>query len=62
MGVSTMTAQGRKTSLSPELVRALSSQYARYLQERGGKDAMAELLLLDAEMNGPASVQNASRA
>jgi pre-mRNA-processing factor 39 len=52
----------RKSNLSPEIVRALSSQYARYLQERGGKDAMAELLLLDAEMNGPASVQNASKA
>jgi hypothetical protein len=38
-------------------VRTLSSQYARYLQERGGKDATAELLQLDAEMNGPYSVQ-----
>jgi pre-mRNA-processing factor 39 len=46
-----------KSSCSSEWVRALSSQYARYLQERGGKDAMAELLQLDAEMNGSANVQ-----
>jgi len=52
----------RNSALAPELVRALSSQYTRYLQERGGKDAMAELLKLDAEMNGPASVQNAFKA
>ena len=52
----------RKSNLSSGIVGALSSQYARYLQERGGKDAMAELLQLDAEMNGPASVQNASKA
>jgi len=48
-----------KSTLPPELVRVLSSQYTRYLEERGGKEAMRELLKLDAELNGPASVQNA---
>jgi len=52
----------RNSTLPPEVVRAMSSQYARYLQERGGKDAMTELLKLDAEMNGPTSVQNAFKA
>jgi pre-mRNA-processing factor 39 len=51
-----------KSTLPPELVKTLSSQYTRYLEERGGKDAMSELLKLDAELNGPASVQNAVKA
>jgi hypothetical protein len=49
----------QKSTLPPELVKVLSSQYTRYLEERGGKDATSELLKLDAELNGPASVQNA---
>ena len=51
-----------KSTLPPELAKVLSSQYTRYLEERGGKDAMSELLKLDAELNGPASVQNAVKA
>lgn len=51
-----------KSTLAPELVKILSSQYTRYLEERGGKDAMSELLKLDAELNGPSSIQNAVKA
>lgn len=49
----------RKSTLPSEMIKILSSQYTRYLEERGGKEAMSELLKLDAELNGPASVQNA---
>lgn len=52
----------QKSTLPPELVKGLSTLYTRYLEERGGKDAMQELLKLDAELNGPASVQNAASA
>jgi pre-mRNA-processing factor 39 len=49
-----------KSTLPAEMIKILSSQYTRYLEERGGKEAMSELLMLDAELNGPASVQNAA--
>jgi pre-mRNA-processing factor 39 len=51
-----------KSTLPPEMIKILSSQYTRYLEERGGKEAMSELLKLDAELNGPVSVQNAVKA
>lgn len=51
-----------KSTLPPELVKGLSSQYTRYLEERGGKDAITELLKLDLELNGPASIQKVSGA
>jgi pre-mRNA-processing factor 39 len=51
-----------KSTLPPDMIKILSSQYTRYLEERGGKEAMSELLKLDAELNGPASVQNAVKA
>lgn len=52
------TAIRQKSTLPPELIKGLSTLWTRYLEERGGKDAMQELLKLDAELNGPASVQS----
>lgn len=52
----------QNSTLAPETVKVLSAQYTRFLGERGGKEAMSELLKLDAELNGPVSVQNAVKA
>ena len=43
--------------LSTASVKELSHFYLEYLQQRGTKTAMKEFLLVDREINGPASVQ-----
>ncbi|KAM0721999.1 hypothetical protein Q7P37_002925 [Cladosporium fusiforme] len=48
-----------KSTLPPELVKGLSTLYTRYLAERGGKEAVKQLIRFDAELNGPLSVQSA---
>lgn len=52
----------QKSTLPTPLVKELSGQYSLYLEQRGGKDAVKELLDLDVRINGPASVANAKLA
>ncbi|KAL2057224.1 hypothetical protein ABVK25_002277 [Lepraria finkii] len=52
----------RKSHLPPLTIKDLSHYYMVYLQERGGKDAIKEYMILDREINGPFSVQAAMKA
>lgn len=45
-----------KSVLPPDMVKALSSYYLTYLEERGGKEAMAEWTAIDKDINGPVSI------
>ena len=42
----------RKSHLSPLTIKDLSHYYIVYLQERGGKEAAKEFMILDREING----------
>lgn len=50
----------KKASLDVEIVKVMSAYYLEYLEQRGGKEAMAEYMQLDKEINGPASVAGSS--
>lgn len=43
----------RQSRLPAEIIQDLSNRYFAYLKERGGKEAMAEYMLLDQEVHGP---------
>lgn len=45
-----------KASLPPDTIKDLSSYYLAYLEERSGKEAMAEWTAIDKDINGPFSV------
>ncbi|KAI9744702.1 MAG: hypothetical protein M1818_001627 [Claussenomyces sp. TS43310] len=47
-----------KSHMSLATIKELSHFYMGYLVQRGTKDAMKEFLLVDREINGPASVQS----
>ncbi|KAF2764827.1 MRNA processing protein [Teratosphaeria nubilosa] len=53
----------RKSQLPSPVIRDVTSYYLLYLRERGsGSDAIKELMQLDAEVNGPSSVQQKGTA
>lgn len=53
----------RSWTFSQDLIKEVTATYFHYLQERGGKDQIAEFIELDREMNGPPSVKgNAKKA
>lgn len=53
----------RKTSrLAPPVVKDLSAVYFAYLKQRGGKDAMKELMQLDREINGSVGASSGAKA
>lgn len=50
----------RESSMSTASKKELCATYLAYLQQRGGKGAMEQFLLIDREMFGPASVSLSS--
>jgi len=50
-----------ESRIPPTLIRDLCETYMAYLDARGGPDAMRDLVELDAEVNGPFSVQSANK-
>lgn len=50
-----------KGQLPTDTIRELAQLYMSYLLERGGKDAAKEYVILDREINGPASVNSIDR-
>lgn len=46
----------KNAKLAPALIQEMSGMYFTYLNERGGKDSMKELMALDSDINGPPSV------
>ena len=60
--VAALVARIRSESrVPPTLIRDICAQYMAYLDQRGGPDAMRELVLIDTEINGPFSVQAANK-
>ncbi|KAH6634363.1 hypothetical protein B0J18DRAFT_415983 [Chaetomium sp. MPI-SDFR-AT-0129] len=51
-----------RSRLSPGIKQELGQQYLGYLQQRGGKNAMKEFLLVDRELFGPQSVSVITKA
>lgn len=51
-----------KATSDPEIVKELTYYYLGYLEERGGKEAMAEYIQIDKDVNGPVSVAAPSSA
>ncbi|KAK6530011.1 hypothetical protein TWF694_003386 [Orbilia ellipsospora] len=51
----------RRARLPVSTIKDLTHLYMKYLQERGGKEAMKEYLTLDKEVNGPFSVQTVNK-
>ncbi|KAJ9157863.1 Pre-mRNA-processing factor 39 [Pleurostoma richardsiae] len=51
-----------RSRLSASTKRELGEAYLSYLQQRGGKDAMKQFLLIDRELFGPPSVSALSKA
>ncbi|KAF3934079.1 hypothetical protein ABW19_dt0206367 [Dactylella cylindrospora] len=51
----------RRARLPLSTIKDLTHLYMKYLQERGGKDAMKEYLTLDREVNGPFSIQSVNK-
>ncbi|KAL2017891.1 hypothetical protein VTK56DRAFT_1547 [Thermocarpiscus australiensis] len=61
--VKTVFAEMRnKSRLSPGVKQELGQVYLNYLQQRGGKQAMKEFLLVDRELFGPQSVSPITKA
>ncbi|EGS18804.1 uncharacterized protein CTHT_0054140 [Thermochaetoides thermophila DSM 1495] len=56
------TEMRTKSHLSPAVKQELGQIYMNYLQQRGGKDAMKEFLIIDRELFGPQSVSAITRA
>ncbi|KAK4162165.1 hypothetical protein QBC43DRAFT_322502 [Cladorrhinum sp. PSN259] len=59
---SVFTEMRAKSRLSAPVKQELSQPYLDYLQQRGGKEAMEEFLLVDRDMFGPQSISYAARA
>ncbi|KAK4464872.1 hypothetical protein QBC42DRAFT_262517 [Cladorrhinum samala] len=55
------TEMRTKSRLSASVKQELGQVYLNYLQQRGGKEAMKEFLLIDRDMFGPHSVSFAGR-
>jgi pre-mRNA-processing factor 39 len=51
-----------KSRLSPGIKQELGQVYLSYLQQRGGKQAMKEFLIIDRELFGPQSVSIITKA
>jgi pre-mRNA-processing factor 39 len=51
-----------KSRLSPSIKQELGQVYLSYLQQRGGKQAMKEFLIIDRELFGPQSVSLITKA
>ncbi|KAL2271162.1 hypothetical protein VTJ83DRAFT_533 [Remersonia thermophila] len=51
-----------KSRLSPGVKQEIGKVYMTYLQQRGGKQAMKEFLLIDRELFGPQSVSPITKA
>ncbi|KAH8815376.1 hypothetical protein F5884DRAFT_772090 [Xylogone sp. PMI_703] len=50
----------QKSRMTLPTKRELSNYYLQYLQQRGTKEAMAEFLKIDRDLNGPTSIQPAN--
>lgn len=53
---SVYTDARQKADLGEDTIKELSAYYLEYLEQRGGKEAMVEYMLVDKIINGPASV------
>ena len=51
----------RESRIPPTVIRDMCQLYMAFLDERGGPDAMRELVDLDTEIQGPFSVQSANK-